>query len=451
MFRELPPAVHTPETLAALGEKVSEPRRAGTAHDNASIPAAHTYLGQFIDHDITFDPVSRLQRLNDPDALHDFRSPRYDLDSLYGSGPSDSPYLYEWTDPQSRGIRLLVGHNPDVNDRDEALERADLLRNRQGRAIIGDPRNDENIIIGQLQLAFVRFHNRTVQLLQEKRPALRGRALFEEASRLVRWHYQWVVVRDFLPRVVGRTTANQVLKADGTVQLDFFAWRHQPFIPVEFSVAAYRFGHSMIRPAYDLNAVVRQVPIFAARDRPGQLEHLGGFRALPAAWTIEWKRFVKIGSSRPQPSRKINTRLAAPLMKLPPEIDRPRRSLATLNLLRGRALRLPSGQAVAGAMTIAPLTGGDLGLTRFDLGAARRAELEAATPLWYYVLREAELGGGERLGAVGGRIVAEVLVGLLQGDPHSFLRQQPTWKPELIPAARRGQFTLSDLLKFATT
>jgi Animal haem peroxidase len=416
MFRALPPAAQAPETLVALGEKLSEPRRAGAGQNNAAIPVGYTYLGQFIDHDITFDPVSRLQRLNDPDALHDFRSPRYDLDSLYGSGPSDSPFLYEWRDPEFRGIRLLVGRNPDTNDRGEALERIDLLRNRQERAIIGDPRNDENIIMGQLQLAFVRFHNQTVALLREKRPALRGRALFEAASRLVRWHYQWVVVRDFLPRIVGRTLANQV-----------------------------------VRPSYGLNEIVRDVPIFAARERPGQLEHLGGFRALPAAWTIEWRRFVKIGNSRPQLSRKINTKLAGPLMKLPREIDPARRSLATLNLLRGRALQLPSGQAVAGAIGLPPLATGQLGLGRFGLSAARRAELEASTPLWYYVLREAEVGGGERLGPVGGRIVAEVLVGLLKGDSQSFLSQEPTWKPELIPAARRGQFTLSDLLKFATT
>ena len=452
MFRTLPVPAHDREALTALGAALSEarPPRPG-AQDNARIPAAYTYIGQFIDHDITFDPVSRLQRLNDPDALHSFRSPRYDLDSLYGSGPTDSPFLFESNDPVFRGVRLLIGRNPEANENGDPLERDDLLRNRQGRAIIGDPRNDENVIVSQLQLAFVRFHNRTARLLREENRALRGRALFDAAARLVRWHYQWVVVRDFLPRIVGQPLANQVLKPDGTTDLKFFEWQNQPFIPVEFSAAAYRFGHSMVRPTYDLNETVTDVPIFGAVDEPGHFDHLGGFRALPVAWTIDWGRYVKIGNSRPQLSRKINTRLAAPLMRLPKNVDARRNALATLNLLRGKALQLPSGQAVAEAMNVTPLSTARLALGRFGLSSAHRTALEQETPLWYYVLREAEEGGGDQLGPVGGRIVAEVLVGLLKGDPHSFLRTKPNWKPEKIPAARRGRFTLSDLLKFATT
>jgi hypothetical protein len=137
-------------------------------------------------------------------------------------------------------------------------------------------------------------------------------------------------------------------------------------------------------------------------------------------------------------------------MKLPKGIDAERNSLATLNLRRGKALQLPSGQAVAAAMSQPVLTAAQLGLDQFDLKPAHRTELEQDTPLWYYLLREAALGGGNRLGPVGGRIVAEVLIGLLSGDPQSFLRQQPAWKPELLPAKKAGDFTLSDLLKFAT-
>ena len=141
----------------------------------------------------------------------------------------------------------------------------------------------------------------------------------------------------------------------------------------------------------------------------------------------------------------------SPLLKLPSNIDRRRRSLATLNLLRGKALRVPSGQEVAGAMGEAPLPKAKLGLDKLGLEADHRDQLERETPLRYYVLREAEEGGGEQLGPVGGRIVAEVLIGLLEGDPRSFLRMKPTWKPEKIPAAKRADFTLADLLKFATT
>jgi hypothetical protein len=452
MFRALPPADQPRDALIALGTAMSERRRPiARNQDNARIASVYTYLGQFIDHDITFDPTSRLQRLNDPDALHNFRTPRYDLDSLYGSGPADSPFLFDSRDDVFRGVRLLIGRNPDENEAGDPLERDDLLRNRQERAVIGDPRNDENVIVSQLQLAFVRFHNRTARLLHDRNRRLKRAALFKAAARLVRWHYQWVVVRDFLPRIVGDQLAREVLKPDGTTELRFFEWQNQPFMPVEFSAAAYRFGHSMVRPSYDLNDNVLDVPIFGRVDRPGHFDHLGGFRALPVGWTIDWRRFVKIGNSRPQPSRKINTRLADPLLHLPLNIDLKRNSLAALNLLRGKALQLPSGQEVANAIGETPMTAAQLKLDRFGLSAAHRAALEAETPLWYYVLREAEMGGGQQLGRVGGRIVAEVLVGLLNGDPHSFLRQDPNWKPERIPAAQRRKFTLADLLKFATT
>jgi Animal haem peroxidase len=450
MFRTLPAPRPDREALIALGKAMSEPASGPAARDNPDIPAGYTYFGQFVDHDITFDPVSKLQRFNDPDALTDFRSPRFDLDCLYGSGPADQPFMYQWKSRDFRGVKLLEGRNPDADDNGDPLEREDLLRNRQERAIIGDPRNDENIIVGQLHLAFVRLHNNTVDLVRERTPSLTGAALFDEARRLATWHYQWVVVKDFLVRIAGQDVVDDILKPDGTVELEHYTWVNEPFIPVEFSAAAYRFGHSMIRPAYDLNGGVTQVPLFAASDNPPQLSHLGGFRALPAAWTIEWKRFVKIANTKPQLSRRIDTRLADPLMKLPKGIDGQRNSLATLNLRRGKALQLPSGQSVAGAMSQPVLAAGDLGLDQFDLKAAHQAQLEQDTPLWYYVLREAALGGGNRLGPVGGRIVAEVLIGLLSGDPQSFLRQQPTWKPELLPSKKAGEFTLADLLKFAT-
>jgi hypothetical protein len=450
MFRNLPVAQQPDDALVALGESMAEPkgRENAPAQDNTNIGAGYTYLGQFIDHDITFDPASHLQQLNDPDALHDFRSPRYDLDSLYGRGPADEPFLYESQDERFRGVKLLIGRNPA----NQGLEPDDLLRNRQGRAIIGDPRNDENIIIGQLELAFVRFHNRTVDLIAKQEPALKGSALFEEARRVATWHYQWVVVRDFLPRVVGSAMANDVFTPGGPPNLQFFHWVNDPFMPVEFSAAAYRFGHSMVRAIYDLNDVVTQVPLFAVSAKPGPLEHLGGFRPLPEAWTIDWRRFVRNGAATPQFSRNINTKLSRPLMELPINLDVARHPLAVLNLRRGKALELPSGQSVAQAMSQTPLPASKLALGGRKLSSAQQTALEAETPLWYYVLREAETApmNGKRLGPVGGRIVAEVLVGLLQGDPLSFLSVNPQWRPGRIPGAKKGEFSLGDLLKFAT-
>jgi hypothetical protein len=268
----------------------------------------------------------------------------------------------------------------------------------------------------------------------------------------VTWHYQWVVVHDFLERVVGAPLVRDVL----TNGRRFFEWENAPFMPVEFSAAAYRFGHSMIRPEYDLNETVRGVPIFSPADRPGTFESLHGFRRLPALWTIDWSHFAPLTRRRPQLSRKINIRLAPPLMRLPSSVDAGRNPLAVLNLRRGKALQLPAGQAVAGAMGVTPLSAAQLAFGRLRLPAAHRRALEQDTPLWFYVLREAEVhGSSQQLGPVGGRIVAEVLIGLLEADPGGFLKREPTWRPGVgavtLPSARRGDFTLSDLLRFATT
>lgn len=444
MFRIPNPPRPDDAALAALAALVKE-SGSRAAGDNAQIPAGYTYLGQFIDHDITFDPLSRLQKDNDPDALVDFRTPRFDLDCLYGSGPDDEPFMYEWNSPSNRGVKLLIGRNPSTGE----FDIADLPRNQQGRALIGDPRNDENIIVSQLQLLFIRFHNKVVDRTR-KNQKLEGPALFAEAQRITRWHYQWIVVHDFLERIVGRQTAQAILKpGTGETDLRFYDWQNNPFMPVEFSGAAYRYGHSQVRAAYDLNELVTGVPIFVEADKPGIFDHLGGFRRLPSAWTIDWSRFFQMpGGAKPQLSRKIDTSLAAPLFKLPGlPGDRP--SLPLLNLKRGRALGLPSGQQIAAAMGAPELKAADLKLGRIELPAAGRAELERATPLWFYLLREAAvLGKGERLGMVGGRLVAEVLVGLLKGDPQSYLRRKPTWTP-ILPSAKKGEFTMPDLVKFA--
>ncbi len=438
MFRNvnLPPLDPGIDAINALVKLMADASQTASG-DNAKLPSGYTYFGQFVDHDITFDPLSVLQKLNDPDALVDFRTPRFDLDSLYGGGPADDPYLYDSQSPSNRGVKLLVGHN----DEGKGFERDDLQRNAQGRALIGDPRNDENLIVSQLQLLFIRFHAKVVDHVR-KATKLEGAELFAEAQRMLRWHYQWIVTHDFLNRIAGKAAADAAF-----ANRQFFKWTNEPFMPVEFSGAAYRFGHSMVREIYDLNGDIVGIPIFADADKPGPLEHLGGFRRLPVLWSVDWSFFFKTSSRKPQLSRKIDTKLSPPLHKLPIGVDAGRHSLAQLNLRRGRALQLPSGQDVAGAMGIVPIAANDLGLNSIDLPAAGKAKIKAATPLWYYLLREAEIGGGESLGPVGGQIVAEVLVGLLQGDPLSYISQRPTWKPEL-PGAKAGDFTMPDLVKF---
>ncbi|HEV3464724.1 MAG TPA: peroxidase family protein, partial [Actinomycetota bacterium] len=159
-------------------------REDGGDLDHPDLPAGYTYLGQLVNHDLSFDPVSSLRRRNDPGQVEDFRTPRFDLDMVYGGGPEDMPYLYA-QGRRSRGELLLVGDSRvQFGDRFAA---EDLPRNAEGRALIGDPRNDENAILAQLHLAFLQLHNRVVAGLRA------GDELFAEARRIVRWHYQWVV------------------------------------------------------------------------------------------------------------------------------------------------------------------------------------------------------------------------------------------------------------------
>ena len=411
----------------------------GQSTDNFDIPSGYTYFGQFVDHDSTFDPTSRLRRANDPAALVDYRSPALDLDSLYGSGPMDQPYMYDW-DASPAGVKLLLGHGRATGRR----ATTDLPRNTQGRALIGDPRNDENLIVSQLHQLMIRFHNKVVDDLAGSFDD--GARLFEESQRRVRWHYQWIVMEDFLPRIVGADTAGAVYRRhDGRrpdITRRLYRCTTRPFMPVEFSGAAYRFGHSMVREDYKLNDATPNAPLFVAR--PGDDgRRLEGNRPLPRELVIEWKHFLPTTRGlRPQASKLIDPRLAKALLALPPD----KALLPRLNLLRGRALQLPSGQSAAARIGVAPLTGEELMSTLPKLPGALEAKIRRDTPLWLYVLAEAQVrsNGGHSLGPAGGRIVAEVLAGMLAADPSSFVNAERPWTPEY---ADGGTFTLTDLVR----
>ena len=433
MFR-LPPFTPSDARIKEIAETMTEGASGGDpALNNPEIPAGYTYFGQFVDHDITFDTASSLDRQNDPNALTNFRSPRFDLDCVYGRGPTDDPFLY---DKASEGVKMLIGSHDNEDD---------LPRNVQDTALIGDPRNDENTFVGQWQLTMLKFHNKVVDLVADDETLRHGsETVFDAAQRIVRWHYQWIVVHDFLKKIVGDEMLNQVLVTDGycpEVTRRFYKWRNDPFMPVEFSVAAYRFGHSMIRGRYKLNTLVGPLPTFTADPVNIQpLGHFGGFRILPPFWTIEWARFFKVdgaGKEDLQLSRLIDTKLANVLTALPPEIGADRPSLIERNLTRGARLLLPSGQDVARYMGADPLSVDDLGLPG-----------GGPAPLWYYILKEAFVqAGGIHLGQVGGRIVAEVFLGLLEKDPSSYLRNDPCWKP-FLPSAVDGHFDVADLITF---
>ena len=418
IFPFLPAFEQSEDFLIALGKKgglMDEGSVDDAAAESTTIPAGFTFFGQFIDHDITLDTTSSLERQNDPTAIRNFRTPLLELDSIYGLGREASPFLYDKNNPG----KLLVGTAENPHD---------LPRNIQKTALIGDPRNDENLIISQLQLAFLKFHNRVVDYLKEG--GVGGEELFSEAQHLVRWHYQWIILNEYLPLTVGKAVVDDILQNGRK----FYFWQTEPFIPIEFSVAAFRLGHSQVRNRFRINDQLEQ-----------ELFKLSFFDSVSPEQTIDWKYFFKIDASKtPQFSKKLDSKIASVLLDLPIPIvseDDNRRSLAVRNLLRGKSFNLPSGPAVAKVMGIKPLSESELGIE--ELGFNEEA------PLWFYILKEAELQtAGETLGVVGGRLVAEVLIGLLQGDYMSYLKIDPCWQPSL-PSAKPGEFFMADLLKFA--
>ncbi len=365
--------------------------------------------------------------------------------------PHEKPFLR----PPGKGLD---------NDLPREPRSADILHDRA--ALIGDPRNDENLIVAQLHLAFLKAHNRLVD----------EGLTFEQARRVLRQHYQYIVIHDFLKRRVADPAI-----VDGILQYGnrwYNALAEPFFMPLEYAVAAYRFGHTMVRAAYNFNLNFNLRP----GGVPATLELLFGFTALsgqigpgpggpetdtvPDNWIIEWENIIGDDNPNVGKARRLDTLLAA--VKLNAAGGKVEKALFNLrnlqgereqglgaqlsarNLLRGYRLRMPTGQAVAGFLGLPVLTPDQL------RAAAGNPDQEQAlvdggfldrTPLWYYVLAEAKNGGGTHLGPVGSTIIAEVLIGLVRRSDDSILRT-PGWVPSL-PAATPGRFELADLLRFA--
>ena len=307
--------------LATIAASMQE--AAGEGADNSAIPSGYVYVGQFVDHDITFDPTSQLQRRNDPDGLINFRTPRFDLDSVYGGGPDAQPFLYDQN--LDGGHRFLLQNT------------FDLPRNPQGRALTGDPRNDENGIVSQLHVAFLRLHNRLMDDLAATAPQLTPRQRFDQVQEQAQWHYQWVIAHDFLRRIIGPELHSRLLvttaEPDGvrreSVRLHFYRHKTNPYLPVEFSVAAYRYGHSQVRDEYNINSSFRR-RLF---DPNG--DDFRGFQPLRGGWQASWPFFFTLDDTAPQASRAIDTSLSASLATLQGVVGD---DLALRNLQRGAAL-----------------------------------------------------------------------------------------------------------------
>ena len=367
LFGDLEPLLVDEQALHELG-------RAGgwcdSPGDDGREDAVWPFFGQFIAHDITADR-SPVTGTSDPDHLRNARSPRANLESLYGGGPIGSPYLYDRDNPD---LMLLGDDGKDVS------------RNAKGIALLGDPRNDVHLFVSQMHVAFLHLHN-----------AFAAEHGFDEARRLATWHYQWIVLEDFLPRLLPEGLARELLdEGPRHFSPDGDAW-----IPVEFADAAFRYGHGQIRDAYVVCAGAEPVPLFP---------DLMGFAPVRAEHRVDW-----------------DGHLPGSLIALPHEVsgEEPGAdygSLAVRDLQRGVLTALPSGEAVARAMGEEPLSPEECGLAA--------GGWTGETPLWLYVLREAAArGGGDRLGPVGGRIVGEVLVGIVDADPESYRAREPGWTP----------------------
>jgi hypothetical protein len=430
------------------------------------IPAGFTYLGQFVDHDLTFDKTNVMLGQNvSPAQLLQARSPSLDLDSLYGAGPTDpgSAKFYE-----ADGIHLKTG-TTDPADGIPAKPGHDLPRGagssnaQKRRAIIPDPRNDENLAVAQMHTAFIRFHNRVVDTLPASVPQADK---FAKARELVVKHYQWVLRTDYLTRICAAGVVNNVFNQGRKIFEANATATDVPTMPIEFSVATFRLGHSMVRGAYNWNRIFDDGAgtlgfLFAFSGFSGDM--LGGLR-LPSNWIADFRRLYDFGennkpdlvvsASKFNKARRLDTLLAQSLAHLP-GFDPGEDSLAFRNLVRGRMLRLATAQQMVTflksrgvnvtKLTNAQIREGKSGASLAALTQTQRQGVVQKTPLWFYILREAEFNGG-KLKGVGARIVAETFHRAMEGSAHSIVRDT-AFRPSLGPNSTT--FRMVDLLFFA--
>lgn len=409
IFPNLPPLnSQTPQDLANLAQTQLDPNADSENNQDPDMTSIYTYFGQFIDHDLTLDTSPSPTATVDPTTLKNSRTFKFDLDSVYGNGPRNSPQLY-----QTDGKHFRI-QNPNPNGV------IDLPRNGDGSAILVEGRNDENQILSQIHATFLLLHNKFID---------QGMS-FEAARSATIVRYQRIVMDDILPHFAQKSAIDQAFRSP--------LYKHgnpnAPMTPVEFSVASYRFGHSMVRRAYELTNTTGKIQVFSAT-----APDLRGGRQLQGDRQIDWGNFVH-ELSRPDnltpvshvnQSRKIDPLISSSLFVLPiPGAEAAGSNvLAFRNLVRAKFYDMPSGQDVAKTMGVSVITPQEL-----NLGAA----FANGTPLWYYILAEAsKTTDGKTLGPVGSRIVADVFITLMQIDPNSVLRQNRNTAPK--------EFALEDL------
>ncbi|KAJ3045570.1 hypothetical protein HDV00_009227 [Rhizophlyctis rosea] len=482
----------------------------GGEQQNPLISAGHTYLGQFIDHDMTFDNNSRLMPPSIAPLQNNSRNPFLDLDSIYGLNGKTQP------DPQfvtsgmwrrdSNGrwkfnIRKydVTGLTPTVAGGAD-VDRYDLPRDSKGNANVPERRNDENKIIMQMTVAFMNFHNHATDWIANGNLGLAPTdvtVLYQRARQALLDHYHWVVVKEHLRLLIGQDVVDDIISGSGVKFFKPVTGNNGTklfLMPWEFSVAAYRFGHSQVRQGYAVNNRHFVFPTFdstfdgtiGATDLRGGAYQAPGDNSppTPPPW-IDWSFFFEgITSGFPQANRKIDTDIANTLHNLPgfnkdlpgqPRANDATRSLPARNLMRHVNVGLASGQDIARAMGLTPLPASTIFNTTNTfvraagfsnkreklvqlIGEAQTQRYENSTPLFYYCLREAEVQkDGNMLGEVCGRIVGEVILGLMINDNQCFLSSvgqvasnNPNGRlPPYLPSKTAGDFTMGDFMIFA--
>ena len=472
----LPQSESTRAGLFALGKEMADQGAPGPGNPMAALdsqmPAAFTYLGQFIDHDITArtdreGPVTAIGNAEpivplDPDVvvrtLRNGRRSQFDLDSVFGDGPglagsvagkdakTESQVLYD------ADLKLRVFDAGERFDLPGREQKTDGNGKPVFAAVVADMRNDENINVSQLHTAFLKFYNR-VYAAQSGTNVAR----YVRARQLVRWAYQCIVVNDYLMTVCDQGVVSDTL-ANGPRFYGDMAGRSGAFMPLEFSVAGFRFAHSMIRPFYRINDIsgeVKLLDILGTNAKETNFD-AGGDNQLVAERVVDWKHYVGPTAQR---TRKIDTKIAHDLFTLPFRApgDPILTHLARSNLFRGYSLSIPTGQAICDGFGVRFLSAAEIldGEDTAIKDIVEAAYFHHRTPLWYYVLREATIQqSGERLGEIGSRLVCETMIGSLKQDANSYLnnRSDPAVRSNGIdvkPGAGGVIRNLVDLLTFA--
>ena len=282
----LPKPIPKPDVI------IPDPRTIGS-----TIPALITYWGQFVDHDITFEDKSILGSVPTNIAeLVNERTSWFDLDCVYGAA---NQYLTE-----ENGTKFLIITN--------AAGEEDLPRDpATGQALIADVRNNENLIIQHIQLAFFRFHNRIISELSVN-TVLTPVELVAQAKRIVSNHYQHMLINEYIKIIILPEEFNRLFVNEFNV-LNSRIYGETPKMPIEVAGAMYRFGHALVRNEYYLNAN-EELPIFSLK-KP---QDMRGMRPLPIGLHLDFHLFTPTQNFNGfQVAEKINPFLVENLFQLP--------------------------------------------------------------------------------------------------------------------------------------